>query len=193
MESWRPETIIAATLDISIIIQWRDLTSRLCQKLLTPCSMLKHYIISPCHEIQANNYVSVNRTVETYCTSLLEMLAITNAPNFSQSEILKDGPGTDQHHLFTLQVLADPLSKGLSIISQRHRSYSPNQHGFVVTRVFSRETKGTLDKIESERQKNVLEQMKLCTWCCVMCACVQCACAQEGSRQPNPRSIAQLS
>ncbi len=81
--------------------------------------MLKYDRKHPCHEIQANNYLSVYPTVEAYCTSLPETLAITNAPNFSQLEVHKDGPGPDQLHPFTLQVLADPIAKGLSFISHR--------------------------------------------------------------------------
>ncbi len=81
--------------------------------------MLQYHIKHPCHEIKANNYVSVYRTVEAYCTSLAETLAITNAPNFSQLEVHKDGPGPDQLHPFTLQVLV----LGLSFIS--HRDTAP--------------------------------------------------------------------
>ncbi len=88
-------------------------------KTFNPVLNVKALYNPSCREIQANNYVSVYRTVETYCTTLLEMLAIMNAPNFSESEVLKDGPGTGQRHFFTLQVLPDPLSKGLSIISHR--------------------------------------------------------------------------
>ncbi len=72
--------------------------------------MLKYHIKHPCHEIQSNNYVSVYRTVEAYCTSLAEALEMTNAPSFSQLEVHKDGLVPAQLHPFTLQVLADPIA-----------------------------------------------------------------------------------
>ncbi len=49
-----------------------------------------------------------------------------------------------------------------------------------MTRVFfPRVRKARWPKIIRET-KNVLEQMKLCSWCSVMCARVHCACARDG-------------